>query len=101
MSAFYAASAWMFAINTPSVMRSYGLQNNCFSSYQASLARAIHDDIPMEGYFCWSLMDNFEWAHGYSQRFGIVYVDFETQKRIIKDSGWFYRQVISAKSVDE
>jgi len=44
-------------------------------------------------------MDNFEWAHGYSKRFGIVRVDFETQKRTIKESGYFYRQVIAQNGV--
>jgi beta-glucosidase len=69
-------------------------------SYLASLSRAVHDGIPVEGYFCWSLLDNFEWSHGYSQRFGIVYVDFKTQQRILKDSAYFYRKVIAANSVD-
>jgi beta-glucosidase len=52
--------------------------------------RAKDDGVPVRGYFVWSLLDNFEWALGYSKRFGIVYVDFETQERIVKDSGhWF------------
>ena len=58
----------------------------------------VHDviskGIPIRGYFVWSLMDNFEWAYGYSQRFGIVFVDFETQQRTIKESGhWFSRLI--------
>ncbi len=54
------------------------------------VALTIKDGVPIHGYFAWSLMDNFEWAEGYSRRFGIVYVDFATQKRTIKDSGhWF------------
>ncbi|HEY0869466.1 MAG TPA: GH1 family beta-glucosidase [Acidothermaceae bacterium] len=52
--------------------------------------RAIADGIDIRGYYLWSLLDNFEWAWGYSKRFGIVRVDFETQERTIKDSGLFY-----------
>jgi len=55
--------------------------------------RALQDGLPVEGYWVWSLMDNFEWARGYRTRFGIVYVDFDTQARIIKDSGRWYAQV--------
>lgn len=56
--------------------------------------RAIQDGIPIKGYFHWSMMDNFEWALGYGPRFGLVYVDFKTQKRILKDSGRWFAQVI-------
>ncbi len=58
------------------------------------LHRAISEGAPVRGYFVWSLLDNFEWAYGYSMRFGLVYVDYPTQKRIIKDSGRWYAQVI-------
>lgn len=61
--------------------------------------KAIQDGVPLKGYFVWSLMDNFEWAHGYTKRFGVVYVDYETQKRIIKDSGYCYKQVIAENGV--
>lgn len=60
----------------------------------AQVARAIDDGIAIAGYFVWSLLDNFEWTEGYRPRFGIVYVDFETQKRVIKDSGYWYRSLI-------
>lgn len=56
--------------------------------------QAISDGIPIAGYFVWSLLDNFEWAEGYSRRFGIVYVNYESQKRIIKDSGRWFARVI-------
>ena len=48
----------------------------------------------LDAYFAWSVIDNFEWAKGYSDRFGMVYVDFETQERILKDSANWYAEVI-------
>ncbi len=57
--------------------------------------KAIEEGVPLRGYFVWSLLDNFEWAFGYTKRFGIVYVDYETQKRIPKASALWYREVIS------
>lgn len=62
---------------------------------------AIEQGSPLRGYFAWSLLDNFEWAEGYSKRFGITYVDFETQERTIKDSGRFYAGVIERNGVPE
>ncbi|HSM70186.1 MAG TPA: family 1 glycosylhydrolase, partial [Anaerolineales bacterium] len=62
--------------------------------------RAIQIDVPVRGYFVWSLMDNFEWGFGYSKRFGIIHVDYRTQKRALKSSARWYRKVIQAKSVD-
>ncbi len=59
-----------------------------------AVSNAIAQGSPVKGYYQWSLMDNFEWALGYDKRFGIVHVDFETQKRIIKDSGYWYREQI-------
>ncbi len=61
----------------------------------AAAHRAIGNGVPLAGYLQWSLMDNFEWARGYTQRFGIVYVDYETQQRIPKDSAYWYRDVIA------
>lgn len=60
-----------------------------------ALHEAIADGVDVRGYLLWSLLDNFEWAWGYGTRFGIVYVDFETQQRIIKDSGRWYGEVIA------
>lgn len=60
----------------------------------AQVHRAVSDGIPVTGYFVWSLFDNFEWALGYQMRFGLVYVDFETKKRTMKDSGRWYARVI-------
>ena len=67
--------------------------------YLRELCRAIRDGVDVRGYFHWSLMDNFEWAEGYRQRFGLVHVDYATQKRTIKDSGRFYAGVIASNSV--
>ncbi len=64
------------------------------------LHRALQDGVPVKGYFYWSLIDNFEWAWGYSQRFGLVYVDFKTQKRTIKDSGVWFSRVIRENGFD-
>jgi beta-glucosidase len=58
------------------------------------LSDAIRTGVPVRGYFYWSFLDNFEWADGYKQRFGLVYVDYETQRRIPKDSYAFYRDVV-------
>ncbi|MEV0143602.1 MULTISPECIES: GH1 family beta-glucosidase [unclassified Nonomuraea] len=55
---------------------------------------AIDAGVPLQGYFAWSLMDNFEWAWGYGKRFGLVHVDFETQERVLKDSALWYSQII-------
>jgi beta-glucosidase len=65
------------------------LQGHFHSAY-----RAMQDGVPLKGYFVWSLMDNFEWAEGYDKRFGIIYVDFETQQRIPKQSAHWFAQVI-------
>jgi len=65
----------------------------------AASAKAIDAGVPLKGYFVWSLLDNFEWGFGYSQRFGLVWVDFNTQERIIKDSAKWYQQVIRNNAI--
>lgn len=65
-------------------------------SYLGNLRKASAE-VPVMGYFHWSLTDNFEWAYGYQERFGLVYVDYPTQKRIVKDSGYWYGKVIETK----
>jgi beta-glucosidase len=67
--------------------------------YIGQVGRALDEGADVRGYYLWSLMDNFEWAFGFSQRFGIVHVDFETLKRTVKDSGEFYRDVIAAGEI--
>jgi beta-glucosidase len=60
---------------------------------------AIAQGVPLDGYFAWSLMDNFEWAYGYTRRFGLVYVDFDTQARTPKDSARYYASVVRTNTV--
>ena len=62
--------------------------------YLSCLKRAVNEKIPVIGYQYWSVMDNFEWSEGYDKRFGLIYVDYQTQKRIMKDSAYFYAEVI-------
>ncbi|MEV7969507.1 GH1 family beta-glucosidase [Sphaerisporangium sp. NPDC088356] len=61
----------------------------------AAVRDALAEGVPVEGYYVWSLLDNFEWAEGYSARFGIVHVDYATQKRTLKNSALWYRDVIA------
>jgi beta-glucosidase len=61
-----------------------------------ALADAVEHGLDLRGYFAWSLMDNFEWAHGYDKRFGIIHVDYETQRRTLKDSAREYARIIAA-----
>ena len=60
-----------------------------------AVRRAISDGVPVKGYFVWSLLDNFEWRYGYSQRFGLVYIDYPTLERVPKDSFRAYRDLIA------
>ncbi|MDD5369234.1 MAG: family 1 glycosylhydrolase, partial [Anaerolineaceae bacterium] len=63
--------------------------------YLQQFARAAQDGVDARGYFHWSILDNFEWAEGYRLRFGLVYVDYPTQKRVLKDSALWYRDTIA------
>lgn len=64
-------------------------------NYLTQLQRGVSEGVPVKGYFLWSLLDNYEWADGYEKRFGITYVDFQTQKRTPKLSSRFYKHVIA------
>ncbi|MFF5563349.1 GH1 family beta-glucosidase [Streptomyces sp. NPDC012623] len=64
----------------------------------AACARAVAGGAPLAGYFAWSLMDNFEWAYGYDKRFGLVHVDYATQRRTVKSSGHRYAEIVRAAS---
>ncbi len=63
-------------------------------AYLGAVQRAINEGMPVIGYFLWTFLDNFEWAEGYKERFGLVYVDYTTQRRIAKDSAYWYREVM-------
>lgn len=64
--------------------------------YLLEVEKAINSGADVRGYFHWSFMDNFEWGHGYKERFGLVFVDYRTQERIIKDSGYWYKTIIES-----
>jgi beta-glucosidase len=61
-----------------------------------AMAQALAEGVPLRGYMLWSLLDNFEWGHGYSKRFGVVYVDYATQRRVLKESGRWYAEFVKA-----
>lgn len=63
--------------------------------YIGQVLKARQEGVPVEGYFAWSFTDNFEWAEGYKQRFGLVYTDYNTQKRIVKSSGYWFQKFLS------
>ena len=62
--------------------------------YLREVEKAIIDGVDIQGYFHWSIMDNFEWADGYKHRFGLIHVDYQTQKRTLKESAYWYREII-------
>ncbi len=66
-----------------------------YQDYLNQVLRAKQDGVPVEGYFAWTLLDNFEWAEGYRARFGLIHVDFETQERVVKASGEWFREFLS------
>ena len=70
-----------------------------YHDYLTELARAIKDGADVRGYHAWSLLDNFEWAEGFSKRFGLTYVDFKTQQRTVKESGQWYAKVAQANAL--
>jgi beta-glucosidase len=67
------------------------------ASHLEALARAVADGVDVRRYFAWSMLDNFEWEHGYAKRFGLVYVDYSTQRRVPKRSGLWYRDFIASR----
>ena len=69
-----------------------------FEQHLAALERAIAAGADVRGYFAWSLMDNFEWSYGYSKRFGLVYVDYETQERTVKSSYKAFQSMLKTRN---
>lgn len=65
-----------------------------FKDYLASVLKAKQEGVPIDGYLVWSLTDNFEWSEGFAPRFGLIYVDYETQERYIKDSGYWFQELL-------
>jgi beta-glucosidase len=77
------------------------LRKAYLQTHLAQVKRAIETGSKVEGYFVWTLVDNFEWAEGYRPRFGLVYMDLETRKRIVKDSGWWFGAFLAGEeSID-
>jgi beta-glucosidase len=74
---------------------------NYLREYISAVHEALQAGVDVRGYFVWSLLDNFEWAFGYSKRFGVIYVDYPTQRRVIKDSGHWYARVIAQHGIAE
>jgi beta-glucosidase len=72
-----------------------GERQQFLAAHIGAVGRAIELGVPVRGYFVWSLLDNFEWGEGYAKRFGLIYVDYPTQRRIVKDSGLWYRDFLA------
>ncbi|HBF73485.1 MAG TPA: beta-glucosidase, partial [Alteromonas australica] len=69
-----------------------------YQNHLLAVEKAMDEGVKVSGYFAWSLMDNFEWAEGYEKRFGIVYVDFDTQSRILKDSAKAFKALLAQRT---
>ena len=75
------------------------LRVDYLKKHLVAAARAIRAGVPLRGYFAWSLVDNFEWGCGFTKRFGLIYLDYDTQRRVQKSSTRWYREVIAANAV--
>jgi beta-glucosidase len=73
------------------------LRVDYYRQHLRAAAAALEQGVDLRGYFAWSLLDNFEWSHGYSKRFGLVHVDYATQRRTLKASAHFYSRVIRSR----
>jgi beta-glucosidase len=70
-----------------------------YEQHLEQVHRAIEAGVPVKGYFAWSLMDNFEWGFGYSKRFGMIHIDYQTQKRTLKSSAKWYRKAAQRNAI--
>ncbi|NIM94071.1 MAG: beta-glucosidase [Anaerolineales bacterium] len=93
-------SAWQDVLDPDGRIRDVKRQKYLVS-HLSQVHRAIEEGIPVTGYFVWSLMDNFEWAYGFRPRFGLVYTEFASQKRYVKDSGYLYRDIIFSNGIPD
>ncbi len=91
-------SAWYDYVTPDGTVEDYE-RLEYLRDHLAALHAAIADGVNLRGYFAWSLLDNFEWAEGYAKRFGLAFVDYGTQKRILKRSGEFYAAVVRANAL--
>ena len=91
-------SAWHDYVTQDGAVNDYE-RLSYLRDHLAAVRRAIADGVNVRGYFAWSLLDNFEWAEGYAKRFGLAFVDFGTQQRILKRSGQFYARVTRANAL--
>lgn len=89
-------SAWDDEVNSDGAVID-SARVDYLTTHLDAAARCLHDGIPFRGYFAWSLMDNFEWAEGYTKRFGIVHVDYSTQQRTVKQAGAVYHAVVTSR----
>jgi beta-glucosidase len=64
--------------------------------YLLQLGKAIDENVDVRGYFHWSILDNFEWSDGFKERFGLIYIDYVSQQRILKDSAYYYKGIIES-----
>ena len=68
---------------------------NFYEKHLKEIKQLLNKGVPLRGFFAWSLLDNFEWAYGYSKRFGLIYVDFKTQKRVPKNSWFTFKKALN------
>ena len=92
----WGAATSAYQIEGATLENGKGIEFLC--RYLGELEHAIMDGVDVRGYFQWSLLDNFEWCRGYGERFGLIYTDYQSQKRIWKDSAYWYRDKIQKET---